>query len=60
MPYVIRPRSVIFDNLQGTPLLEARVVTDSGPMDTGLVNKDGDPIMRVMLPIGFTELKERG
>lgn len=57
MRYVILPRAQWDDD---RPLLEGRTVHEREPVDTGLLNKDGQKIWRVMSPIGFVELKERG
>jgi hypothetical protein len=59
MRYVVRPRAETFDALRETPHLEGRTVLEPEPVDTGLVDKDGNRIWRVMSPIGFVELKER-
>jgi hypothetical protein len=54
--YIIRPRA---DWRDDTPLLEGKTVYEREPGDTGLLDKDGNKIWRVMSPIGFVELKER-
>lgn len=59
MRYVTRPRANTFDALRETPHLEARTVLESEDFNTGLLDKDGNPIFRTMSPIGFVELKER-
>lgn len=59
MRYIVRPRQTIYDDLRETPMLEARTVHEPGPLDTGIVDVDGNRIYRVMSPIGFVELKER-
>jgi len=57
MRYVsIRPR---MDWRDETPMLEARTVHEREPIDTGLLDAEGNRIYRVMSPIGFVELKER-
>lgn len=53
---VIRPR---MDWRDETPGLEGKTVHEQEPVKTGLLDKDGNPIFRVMSPIGFVELKER-
>jgi len=40
-------------------MLEGRTVYESEPVDTGLIDKGGHKIFRVMSPVGFVELKER-
>jgi hypothetical protein len=35
------------------PLLPCLIVSDHEAADTGLVDKDGDPIMRAPNPVGF-------
>lgn len=59
MRYVIRPRAETFDMLRETPHLGGSTVMEPEPVDTGLLDKDGNKIWRVMSPIGFVELKER-
>ncbi len=59
MRYVIRPRADTYDALRETPVLEARTVLEPEPIKTGILDKDGNDIWRVMSPIGFVELKER-
>jgi hypothetical protein len=53
---VIRPRAGWRDE---EPMLEGKTVHEQTPVDTGLRDKDGNRIYRVMSPIGFVELKER-
>lgn len=60
MRYVTRPRSDTFDDLCDSPLIEARMVMEQNPVKTGLLDKDGNDIWRVMSPVGFVELRERG
>lgn len=55
--YVIRPRAADWGLDQ--PLLEGRTVHEPEPARTGLVDKDGNPIIRLMAPIGFVPLRER-
>ena len=51
---IIRPRASRWDDLQETPLLEGRTVYElDEPVDTGLLDKDGNSIGRRMDPIGF-------
>ena len=59
MKYVTRPRSAQWDELQETPMLEGRTVHDREPVDTGILDQDGQSIFRVMSPIGFIEMRER-
>lgn len=40
-------------------MLEARYVHEREPIDTGLVDRNGNSIFRIMGPIGFVEMKER-
>ncbi len=57
MRYVaIRPRASWDDD---KPMMEAKTVHEREPVDTGLMDADGNTIWRVMSPIGFVELKER-
>ncbi len=59
MRYVaIRPRQG-WEELRETPLLEAKMVHEPEPIDTGLLDPEGNSIYRVTGPIGFVELKER-
>jgi len=60
MAYVTRPRLTRYDDLRETPMLEGQTVWEPEPVDTGLLDKNGVPIFRVMDPIGFVEMKERG
>lgn len=53
---VIRPRASWDED---KPMLEGRTVHQSEPIDTGVLDGDGNPIFRVMSPIGFVELRER-
>lgn len=57
MRYVIRPR---MDWLDAEPMIEGKTVHEREPVNTGLLDKNGNPIFRVTSPIGFVELKERG
>lgn len=59
MRYVIRPRADTLDTLRETPHLGAQTVMEPEPVKTGLLDKDGNDIWRIMSPIGFVELKER-
>jgi hypothetical protein len=58
VPYKIKLRSKLFitdadpDDYQG-PDLPALQVDDLGDIDTGLVDSDGNPIMRSPEKIGF-------
>lgn len=57
MRYVaIRPRAEWNDE---SPMLEGKTVHEREPVNTGILDKDGNPIYRVMSPIGFIELRER-
>lgn len=49
----LRPRSATIDDLQETPSLEARTVFEPDAVDTGLLDKEGTRIYRVMDQIGF-------
>ena len=51
-----RPRSGWDDE---HPMLEAKTVHEPEPIDTGLLDADGNRIYRVMSPVGFVALKER-
>jgi len=57
MRYVTRPRAS--DWPEDRPHIEGKTVHEREPVDTGLLDKDGTPIYRVMSPIGFIELRER-
>ena len=56
MRYIVRPRACWDDD---KPMLEGKTVHEREPVDTGLLDKDGQKIWRVMSPVGFIELKER-
>lgn len=61
MRYVIRPRATRADTaetLSDTPHLGAQTVIESEPVDTGVLDKDGNSIWRVMSPIGFVKMRE--
>ena len=53
---IIRPRAEWDDD---KPMLEGKTVHEQEPVKTGVLDKDGNPIYRVMSPIGFVELGER-
>ncbi len=57
MRYIIRPRASWDDE---SPMIEGKTVHEREPVNTGILDKDGNSIFRVMSPIGFRELKERG
>lgn len=57
MRYVTRPRASWDED---KPHIEGKTVHEREPVDTGLLDKDGNAIWRIMSPIGFVELKERG
>ncbi len=57
--YAIRRKATTADDLQNTPHLEGHTVYEAEPIDTGLVDADENPIVRLMAPIGFIELRER-
>jgi hypothetical protein len=60
MRYVTgRPRQSTADDLLQSPMLEAQTVHEPEPIDTGLVDRNGNTIFRIMGPIGFLEMKER-
>lgn len=54
---VIRPRAE-WDSEK--PLLEGKTVHEPEPIDTGLLDKDGSAIFRVMDQIGFVRFREHG
>lgn len=45
-----KPRAAWGDN---EPLLPSLTVSDHRPVDTGLVDRHGNPIMRAPRPVGF-------
>lgn len=57
MAYVVRPRAEWDDE---KPMLEGKTVHEQEPVKTGILDKDGNPIFRVMDQIGFVRFKERG
>ena len=59
MRYVTRPRSAQWDELQESPALEGRTVYEPEPTDTGLLDKDGNQVFRIMDQIGFVRFRER-
>lgn len=56
--YFTRPRAAP-EGRWDDPMIPAINVSDHQPVDTGLVDKHGDPIMRAPNPIGFGRDKER-
>jgi hypothetical protein len=46
-------RRVVAHWADDVPLLPCLTVSDHEAADTGLVDKDGDPIMRMPNPVGF-------
>lgn len=61
MRYVIRPLASEpdpYDNF--STLIEGRTVYEPEPVKTGILDKDGNMVWRVVSPIGFVVLKERG
>jgi len=62
--YVIRGSSMVRSNMECDgwnegPLLTNIDVTESGPINTGLVDSDGNSIWRVKDPIGFLHHEEQ-
>lgn len=43
-----------------SPMLPPITVNDHKPIDTGLIDHRGDPIMRGPNPVGFHNAKDRG
>ena len=41
-------------------MLEGKTVHEPEPVKTGVLDKDGNPIIRVMDQIGFVRLKDHG
>lgn len=56
MRYIIRPRASWDEE---TPMIEGKTVHEPEPRDTGLIDKDGNKIWRVMSPIGFVRFEDR-
>lgn len=52
MRYAIRPKAAWSDP---QPLIEGREVYEAEPADTGLVDKQGNAIVRLKDPIGFID-----
>jgi len=51
--YYTQRRAVRADRWELDPLVPELSVPDHAPTDTGLVDKNGDPIMRAPNPMGF-------
>jgi hypothetical protein len=54
----LRPRSATWDDLRETPSLEGRTVFEPEAVDTGLLDKGGTPIYRIMDRIGFVRFED--
>lgn len=58
--YFVRPRADWYPMSQDEPLLEGRTVFEASPIDTGILDHDGNRIWKAAIdPIGFVALKER-
>ena len=59
MRYVtLRPRSTKWDDLQETPVLQGDTVHEQEPVNTGLLDKDGRTLFRIMDQIGFVRFED--
>lgn len=56
--YFTRPRAAPGGNWDD-PMLPQLSVSEHQPIDTGLVDERGDPILRAPHPLGFHHPKER-
>lgn len=60
MRYVVRrKKATTADDLLESPLIVVPTVYDHEPVETGILDADGDMLVRVTAPIGFVELVER-
>ena len=57
MRYMTRPRASWDEE---KPMLEGKTVHEPEPVNTGLLDKDGNEIIRVMDQIGFVRFRESG
>ena len=57
MRYMTRPRASWDEE---KPMLEGKTVHEAEPVNTGLLDKDGNEIIRVMDQIGFVRFRESG
>ena len=54
----LRPRSATWDDLQETPSLEGKTVFEPDAVDTGLLDKEGRTLFRIMDQIGFVRFED--
>lgn len=57
--YYTRPRSYIADDLDGDwPMVPEITVPEHLPVNTGLLDANGDAIMRAPRPVGFGRMED--